>query len=189
LSELLSARKKEWGTTPLFPSWFRRGLGGGQAIGAASCRGGSRIAPTKICAIVAQFRPVRADRMWPTAAEAVKKWLPSPQRRRDAEKGPFVLKPLRLGDSTVRRVFGDYFTASAAVGKWQLLTLQPASAGDRVAYRGRLFLSPLPGLVSCSAAFPHGFRQGPHSAAATRLASARFFPLGVRCPADEKARI
>jgi hypothetical protein len=48
----------------------------------------------------------------PAAEEAVKKWLPSPQRRRDAEKGPFVFKPLRLRDSAVRRVFGNCFTAS-----------------------------------------------------------------------------
>jgi len=74
-------------------------------------------------------RPVRADRLWPTAA---------------------------------------------AVGKRQLLTVQPASAGDRVAYNRRLFMSPLPGLVSCTASSSHGCRHGPHSPAATRLASAPF---------------
>jgi hypothetical protein len=74
-------------------------------------------------------RPVRADRLWPTAS---------------------------------------------AVGKRQLLAVQPASAGDRVAYSRRLFMSPLPGLVSCSAFPSHGCRHGPHSSAATRLASARF---------------
>src|ERR1039458_3396838 len=29
---------------------------------------------------------------------------------RDARRGPFVFKPLRLRDSAVRNVFGDYFT-------------------------------------------------------------------------------
>ena len=59
------------------------------------------------------LRPVRADRLWPTAA---------------------------------------------AVGKRQLLTLQPESAGDRVTYSGRLFLSPLPGLQkSFHLFFSHGF--------------------------------
>jgi hypothetical protein len=60
------------------------------------------------------------------------------------------------------------------VGKRQLLTVQPASAGDRVAYSRRLFMSPLPGFVSCTASSSHGYGHGPHSAAATRLASARF---------------
>jgi hypothetical protein len=43
------------------------------------------------------------------------------------------------------------------------------TAGGRAACSGQLFLSPLPGLVSFSATSSHGFRQGPHSAAATRL--------------------
>jgi hypothetical protein len=34
--------------------------------------------------------------------EGVKKWLSPPQRRRDAEKGPFLFKPLRLRDSAVK---------------------------------------------------------------------------------------
>ena len=61
---------------------------------------------------------------------------------------------------------------ATAVGERQLLTAQPASAGDRVAYR--LFMSPLPGFVSCTASSSHGCRHGPHSPAATRLASAPF---------------
>src|ERR1019366_5008172 len=73
---------------------------------------------------------------------------------------------------------------ATAMGKRQLLTLQPALAGDRIAYSGQLFLSPLPGLVSCSASSSHGCRHGPHSIAATRLASARFFPHGVLWPAE-----
>jgi hypothetical protein len=57
------------------------------------------------------------------------------------------------------REFVYFFTPSTAVGKPQSLTLQPASAGDRVAYSGRLFLSPLPGLFSCSASSSHSCRR------------------------------
>ncbi len=67
------------------------------------------------------------------AHEAVKKWLSPPQRRRDAEKGPFVFKPLRLRASAVRRVFGDYFTASHAVG----YLLSPAPRADFINERLR----------------------------------------------------
>ena len=59
----------------------------------------------------------------------------APRRRERA----FVFKPLRLRDSAVRRVFGDYFTASTAVGTQFLLALQPASAGGRVAHSGQIF--------------------------------------------------
>ena len=66
---------------------------------------------------------------------------------------------------------GGLWPTATAVGKQLLLTLQPASAGDRGACSGRSFLSPLSGLVSCSASSSHGLRHGPHSIAATRLAA------------------
>jgi hypothetical protein len=171
----------------LFPSWFRRGAGGGQAsvartsavcprlfgtgchlrdTGVPRCShsresgnllrkplemrrrrtgfplpafaGTSFAGMTSVSKGIpfpmAPAPPFRASRATGVVecphivVEGVKKWVPSPQRRRDAEKGPFVFKPLRLRDSAVRRVFGDYFTASRAVG----YDLSPAArAGAR----------------------------------------------------------
>ncbi len=68
------------------------------------------------------LRPVRADRLWPTAT---------------------------------------------AVGMRQMLTFQPASAGDRIAPRGPLFLSPLPGLVRPLAQFSRGWEGVKKSIALT----------------------
>ena len=64
----------------------------------------------------------------------------------------------RRGDLLRMTVPTGSSAAWRAVGKRQWLTLQPAPAGARVAYRDRLFLSPLPGLVSCSASSSHGCR-------------------------------
>ena len=55
-----------------------------------------------------------------------------------------------------------------------VISSAPTCRGDRVAYRRRLFMSPLPGLVSCTASSSHGYRHGPHFPAATRLASGPF---------------
>jgi hypothetical protein len=94
-------------------------------------------------------------------------------RRWSSKRSAGLLRVLRPGRAD------RLWPSATAVGTQLLLTLQPASAGDRVAYSGRSFLMPLPGLVPCSASFPHGFRHGPNSIAATRLASARFLTHGV----------
>ena len=79
---------------------------------------------------------------------------------------------------------GRLWPTAPAVGMRQLLTLQPASAGDRNLTSNRqFFLSPLPGLHSLSASFSHGLRHGPHSVAATRLV-AQTCHVGPRLLAD-----
>jgi len=100
-----------------------------------------------------------------------------------------MLRTGRRGDLLRMTVPTGFSAAWTAVGKRQWLTLQPAPAGARVAYRDRLFLPPLPGLVSCSTTSSHASRHGPHSAAAPRLASARFFPHGMLWPTNKNARI
>jgi len=67
---------------------------------------------------------------------------------------------------------------AAAVGKRQLLTVQPASAGDRVAYSRRLFMSALPGFVSCTASSSHGALRLLPYGAATRSLQATQYTVG-----------
>ncbi len=64
----------------------------------------------------------------------------------------------------------------------------PTCRGDRVAYRRRLSMSPLPGLVSCTASSSHGYRHGPHFPAATRLASGPFTPAWCALASRMRAR-
>ena len=86
---------------------------------------------------------------------------------------------------------GRLWPTATAVGKRQLLTLQPASAGDRnLTSNPQFFLSPLPGLHPLSASFSHGLRYGPHSVAATRLAAVSLLSprLPPRRPEPQKER-
>jgi len=99
---------------------------------------------------------------------------PQTQKRRPVLLGFIALAdilPLRRGFECLRPArAGRLWPTATAVGKRQLLTLQPASAGDRnLTSNPQFFLSPLPGLHPLSASFSHGLRHGPHSVAATRL--------------------